>query len=203
MARSLKKNWLDTLAYVRDSTADVDRFQNLLTSSGRNMILAEKEHTRSLPPATVRYLGFDGLNQAEFKYINPYSGELKIIPAVDFDDFNQMLAIIEEKVQDDRLSHCKYNTATTTAPGIIKAWRIEAVEWAVYKARCFWNIVREVSAFSGLDDDIKPKGRFFKTRADVPWSFAQAFPNIIKQTQVTQVETVDPKPKTETITPDP
>jgi len=198
MARSLKKKWLDALAYVRVSTADVDRFHNMLTHSGRNLILAEKEHRRSLPPATVRYLGFDGMNQGEFKYTNPDNGDFKIIAAVDFDDFNQMLAIIEEKVQDDRLSHCKYNTATTTAPGIIQAWSEEAVEWAVYKARCMWNIVRGVSAFSGLDDGIKPKGRFFKKRAEMPWSFAQAFPNIttsyIKQTQVTQVETVDPKP---------
>ena len=198
MARSSKNKWSDALAYVRVSTADVDRFHNMLTSSGRNMILAEKEHTRSLPPATVRYLGFDGLNQAEFNYTSPYSGELKIIPAVNFDDFNQMLAIISDKIQDDRLSHCKYNTATTTAPGIIEAWSIEALEWAVYKARCLWNIVREVMVFSGLDDEIKPKGRFFKSRAEMPWTFAEAFPNIntsyIKQTQVTQVETVDPKP---------
>ena len=199
MARSLKKQWSDTLAYVRASTADVDRFHNMLTRSGRNLILAEKEHTRSLPPATVMYLGFDGLNQAEFKYTNPDDpGDFKIIAAVDFDNFNQMLAIIEEKIQDDRLSHCKYNTATTTATEIIEAWSREAVEWSVYKARCMWNIVRGVSVFSGLDDGIKPKGRFFKKRAEMPWTFAQAFPNItnsyIKQTQVTQVETVDPKP---------
>ena len=198
MARSLKKQWSDTLAYVRVSTADVDRFHNMLTPCGRNLILAEKEHTRSLPPATVRYLGFDGMNQAEFQYKNPDTGELKMVQAVDFDDFNQMLATIEEKIQDDRLSHCKYNTATTTAPGIIEAWSIEAVEWAVYKARCMWNIVSEVMVFSELDDGIKPKGRFFKTRAEMPWTFAEAFPNIntsyIKQTQVTQVETVDPKP---------
>jgi hypothetical protein len=176
--RALKQRWEDALKHVRTYGGDVPRFFDLLTQGGYDRIFSEKEHTRSLPPDTVMYFGYSGENKAAFEYKNPYNGELTLYPAVDFDNFDTMLVLLEQKLQHRRISHCMYGSATPSAADIVDEWSVDAVQEAMYKSRIYWNILVDSFQFGQVDEALKPHLRFFKNKSTMPSSYAEAFPNL-------------------------
>jgi hypothetical protein len=176
--RTLKQRWEDVLKHVRAHGGEVTHFLDLLNEEAHDKIFWDKENHNNAPTGTVCMFGYTGENTAAFTHPDYTNGGLELYPAVNFDNFDQMVRLIEEEEWHSLMSYCMGDTEKSTPIDIVDKWSVEALEWATHKADIYWNLLVCNYPFDDVNEDLKPNPSLFKNESTMPMSYAEAFPNI-------------------------